>query len=65
MGLMILDGGDDPTKVVKADFDKAIDRLQEGVDSGQIRQFTGNDYSARSRRATSGRRSRGRATWCS
>ena len=45
MGLMILDGGGDPTKVVTADFDKAIDRLQKGVDSGQIRQFTGNDYS--------------------
>jgi len=45
MGLMILDGGGDPSKVVKADFDKAIDRLQQGVDSGQIRQFTGNDYS--------------------
>ena len=45
MGLMILDGGGDPEKVVEADFDKAIDRLQQGVDSGQIRQFTGNDYS--------------------
>jgi spermidine/putrescine transport system substrate-binding protein len=45
MGLMILDGGGDPSKVVQADFDKAIDRLQQGVDSGQIRQFTGNDYS--------------------
>ena len=45
MGLMILDGGGDPSKVVQADFDKAIDRLQKGVDSGQIRQFTGNDYS--------------------
>jgi spermidine/putrescine transport system substrate-binding protein len=45
MGLMILDGGGDPSTVVKADFDKAIDRLQKGVDSGQIRQFTGNDYS--------------------
>ena len=45
MGLMILDGGGDPSKVVKADFDNAIDRLQKGVDSGQIRQFTGNDYS--------------------
>jgi len=45
MGLMILDGGGDPSKVVKADYDKAIDRLQQGVDSGQIRQFTGNDYS--------------------
>lgn len=45
MGLMILDGGGDPSTVVKADFDRAIERLQAGVDSGQIRQFTGNDYS--------------------
>ncbi len=45
MGLMILDGGGDPSSVAKADFDKAIERLQQGVDSGQIRQFTGNDYS--------------------
>ena len=44
MGLMILDGGGDPSSVQKADFDKAIERLQQGVDSGQIRQFTGNDY---------------------
>ena len=45
MGLMILDGGGDPSKVVQAEFDEAIERLQQGVDSGQIRQFTGNDYS--------------------
>ena len=45
MGLMILDGGGDPSKVVEAEFDEAIKRLQAGVDSGQIRQFTGNDYS--------------------
>jgi spermidine/putrescine transport system substrate-binding protein len=45
MGLMILDGGGDPSSVKKADFDKAIERLRQGVDSGQIRQFTGNDYS--------------------
>ena len=52
----MLDDGDDPTKVDDADFDQAIDRLQEAVDSGQIRQFTGNDYSAPARaRATSGR----------
>jgi len=30
--------------VSTADFDAAIARLQAGVDSGQIRQFTGNDY---------------------
>ena len=45
IGLVILDGGGDPSKIVKADFDKAIQRLQRAVDSGQIRQFTGNDYS--------------------
>jgi spermidine/putrescine transport system substrate-binding protein len=45
IGLMLLDDGKDPTTVNEADFQKAIDRLQEGVDSGQIRQFTGNDYS--------------------
>jgi spermidine/putrescine transport system substrate-binding protein len=45
IGLMLLDDGKDPTSVSEADFDAAIARLQEGVDSGQIRQFTGNDYS--------------------
>ncbi len=44
MGLMLQDDGKDPTKVSTADFDAAIARLQAGVDSGQIRQFTGNDY---------------------
>ncbi len=44
MGLMLQDDGKDPTKVSAADFDAAIERLQAGVDSGQIRQFTGNDY---------------------
>ena len=44
MGLMLLDGGSDPTKVDATAFDAAIARLQKGVDSGQIRQFTGNDY---------------------
>jgi spermidine/putrescine transport system substrate-binding protein len=45
MGLVLQDDGKDPTAVDSADFRAAIDRLQEGVDSGQIRQFTGNDYS--------------------
>ncbi|MGH3071025.1 MAG: polyamine ABC transporter substrate-binding protein [Gaiellaceae bacterium] len=44
MGLMLQLDDSDPTKVDKAAFDKAIDRLQKAVDSGQIRQFTGNDY---------------------
>lgn len=45
MGLMLQDDGKDPTTVKVADFDAAIARLQKGVDSGQIRRFTGNDYS--------------------
>jgi len=44
MGLMLQLDGADPTAVDKAAFDKAIARLQAAVDSGQIRQFTGNDY---------------------
>jgi spermidine/putrescine transport system substrate-binding protein len=45
IGLLLQDDGKDPTKVKKADFEQVIDRLQKGVDSGQIRRFTGNDYS--------------------
>ncbi len=44
MGLMLLDAGADPSNVDQAAFAAAIERLQAGVDSGQIRQFTGNDY---------------------
>jgi spermidine/putrescine transport system substrate-binding protein len=44
IGLVMLANGDDPSKVTKASFDRAVKRLQKAVDSGQIRQFTGNDY---------------------
>jgi spermidine/putrescine transport system substrate-binding protein len=44
MGLVMQSNGDDPTKVEPAAFDKAIGTLQDAVDSGQIRRFTGNDY---------------------
>jgi spermidine/putrescine transport system substrate-binding protein len=44
MGLVMQSNGDDPTKVDPAAFDKAISTLQDAVDSGQIRRFTGNDY---------------------
>ena len=36
--------GADPEKASVDEFMKAIDKLQEGVDSGQIRGFTGNEY---------------------
>ena len=45
MSLVMLANGDDPTKVDDNSFQKALDRIQKAVDSGQIRQFTGNEYS--------------------
>ena len=44
VAVVMLANGDDPTKVDDASFTKAIDRIQKAVKSGQIRQFTGNDY---------------------
>ena len=44
IGLVMQLNGDDMEKVTKASFDKAVKRIQKAVDSGQIRQFTGNDY---------------------
>ena len=45
MTLVMFANGDDPSKVTDATFDKALKRIQKAVDSGQVRQFTGNDYS--------------------
>ena len=44
VGLVILANGDDPASVDDEVFNRAADRIQAGVDSGQIRRFTGNDY---------------------
>jgi spermidine/putrescine transport system substrate-binding protein len=44
MGVAILANGGDPSKVTKADWDKAYSMVKKAVDSGQVRQFTGNDY---------------------
>ena len=44
MGLVMLANGDDPSKVTDASFARAVKTLKKAVDSGQIRQFTGNDY---------------------
>ena len=46
LGLVMLANGDDPTKVTDDAFQRALDRIKKASDSGQIRQFTGNDYSA-------------------
>jgi spermidine/putrescine transport system substrate-binding protein len=44
MGLMLMDAGYDSTVLDPAQFDEQIERLQKAVADGQIRQFTGNDY---------------------
>ena len=44
VAVVMLANGDDPTKVDDASFTRAVDRIKKAVDSGQIRQFTGNDY---------------------
>ncbi len=44
MGLIAMSLGIDLKNPVYAKFQPAFDKLQEEVDNGQIRQFTGNDY---------------------
>jgi spermidine/putrescine transport system substrate-binding protein len=44
MLFMLLIEGADPEKFTDAEFDKAIERLQQVVDAGHVRRFTGNDY---------------------
>ncbi|MFG2814146.1 spermidine/putrescine ABC transporter substrate-binding protein [Streptomyces sp. NPDC048410] len=46
VGMTLLDMGKDPADFTDDDYDAAIARLQKGVDKGQIRRFTGNDYTA-------------------
>ncbi|MFF7332490.1 PotD/PotF family extracellular solute-binding protein [Streptomyces sp. NPDC090306] len=46
IGMTMLDMGLDPAKFTDDDYDKVIARIQKGVDSGQIRRFTGNDYTS-------------------
>jgi spermidine/putrescine transport system substrate-binding protein len=44
VGIVAAWQGADPEKASVDEFMKAIDKIQEGVDSGQIRGFTGNEY---------------------
>lgn len=46
VGMTLLDMGKDPAKFTDDDYDAVIARLQKAVDKGQIRRFTGNDYTA-------------------
>jgi spermidine/putrescine transport system substrate-binding protein len=44
VGLVMLANGDDPSHVTKKAFNNAIKTIEKAVNSGQVRQFTGNDY---------------------
>jgi spermidine/putrescine transport system substrate-binding protein len=44
IGLTMASQGGDPSTVTDEAFDSAISAIQDAVDSGQIRRFTGNDY---------------------
>lgn len=46
MGLILLSMGKDPVDHTQEDFEAAIAKLQEVVDEGYVRQFTGNEYAA-------------------
>ncbi|MBD0711353.1 MULTISPECIES: PotD/PotF family extracellular solute-binding protein [unclassified Streptomyces] len=46
IGMTLLDLGKDPGTFTDADFDAAVGRLSKGVDTKQIRRFTGNDYTS-------------------
>jgi spermidine/putrescine transport system substrate-binding protein len=45
LGIVMLANGDDPSNVTDDAFKRALDRVKAASDTGQIRQFTGNDYS--------------------
>ena len=44
MSLVMLVNGDDPAKVDDASFDRALKKIRRAVQNGQVRQFTGNEY---------------------
>ncbi|MEU9733996.1 spermidine/putrescine ABC transporter substrate-binding protein [Streptomyces sp. NPDC048002] len=46
IGMTLLDMGKDPGTFTADDFDAAVARIQKSVDKGQIRRFTGNDYTS-------------------
>ncbi|MCT9080573.1 ABC transporter substrate-binding protein [Streptomyces fulvoviolaceus] len=46
IGMTLLDMGKDPANFTADDYDAAVARIQKAVDGGQIRRFTGNDYTS-------------------
>jgi spermidine/putrescine transport system substrate-binding protein len=45
VGITMLGNGDDPSAVTDETFDRAIATIKDAVDSGQIQDFMGNEYS--------------------
>jgi spermidine/putrescine transport system substrate-binding protein len=43
-GIVALSNGDDPGKIDDAAFNRIVNKIKKAKASGQIRQFTGNDY---------------------
>jgi spermidine/putrescine transport system substrate-binding protein len=44
VGLVMLANGDDTGEVTDESYQRAVDRVQAAVDSGQVVRFTGNDF---------------------
>jgi spermidine/putrescine transport system substrate-binding protein len=44
LGLVMLENGDDPSKVTDESFDRALAVIEKAQEAGQIRKFYGNDY---------------------
>jgi spermidine/putrescine transport system substrate-binding protein len=44
VGLVLQSLGHDPSNFTDAQYDDALNKIKQAVDSGQIRRFTGNDY---------------------
>jgi spermidine/putrescine transport system substrate-binding protein len=44
MGLVMASMGADPANHTFSEYEAAIEKLQDAVDSGQVRAFTGNEY---------------------
>jgi spermidine/putrescine transport system substrate-binding protein len=46
VGIVMQGNGDDPTTVTDESWNRALDTIKKAVESGQVRKFTGNDYTA-------------------
>jgi spermidine/putrescine transport system substrate-binding protein len=45
VGIVALANGDNPAKIDDATFNRVVNKIKKAKSAGQIRQFTGNDYS--------------------